>query len=330
MTPESTPAHTVAAPPGLRALLAEIVDYAGLFPPAALALDDAMRRYARYRAEPEAWMLGRFVVPAARLAEVSAFAALFAQQPPFRFAVLGTGGQDTAAFEKSLSADLAAVAAFLERHAGRVEAGVLEVRLPDALLADADAVPAFVESLAARLAAAPIPRPDVFLEIPLTGGVPAVLPDLLAALAGRRGEMGLKLRTGGLDAAAFPDAEPLAAVLAACRDNGVRFKATAGLHHPVRQYHASVGTRMYGFLNVFGAAVLAAAHGLDAAALREVLLDETPGHFRFDGDAFAWKDLAVPAADVRVARRTLAVSFGSCSFDEPREDLAALGFFTLG
>ncbi|MDE3127939.1 MAG: hypothetical protein KGL38_08030, partial [Gemmatimonadota bacterium] len=58
-----------APSPSLAALLARAVDYAGLFPPARLPMADAVRAYADYRHGPQAWMLGRFVVPAARLEE---------------------------------------------------------------------------------------------------------------------------------------------------------------------------------------------------------------------------------------------------------------------
>src|ERR1700690_731561 len=55
------------ASPALRALLTNLVDYAGLFPPAALALPAAAENYGRYLRSENAWMLGRFVVPSAQL-----------------------------------------------------------------------------------------------------------------------------------------------------------------------------------------------------------------------------------------------------------------------
>src|SRR5437660_1475932 len=81
--------------PSLRALLEHVIDYAGLFPPATLPLDEAVRNYARYRTEPEGWMLGRFICPAARLAELSPFAdELFPDWRPLAVAVLGRGGNN--------------------------------------------------------------------------------------------------------------------------------------------------------------------------------------------------------------------------------------------
>jgi hypothetical protein len=45
-----------------RALLARLWDYAGLFPPAELPLDDALAEWRRIRASDDAWLVNRLVV----------------------------------------------------------------------------------------------------------------------------------------------------------------------------------------------------------------------------------------------------------------------------
>ncbi len=101
----------------LRALLTGIVDYAGLFPPAKLPLDQAIRNYARYRKYPDAWMLGRFICPAARLAELTPFVEeLFNVEMPLSVSALGRGGNARSEFHAGLDADLRDVAAFRKRH----------------------------------------------------------------------------------------------------------------------------------------------------------------------------------------------------------------------
>src|SRR5438045_204787 len=91
---------------GLRTLLAGIVDYAGLFPPARLPLEEAVRNFVRYGGESDAWMLGRFVLPAARLAELAPLASLFPDEATQTFTALGRGGATSAEFLASLAADL--------------------------------------------------------------------------------------------------------------------------------------------------------------------------------------------------------------------------------
>jgi hypothetical protein len=80
---------------------------------------------------------------------------------------------------------------------------------------------------------------------------------------------------------------------------------------------------MHGFLNVLGAAVLALEHQWKEAEIIQMLDDEDPGSFSFTDDVFAWRDWEIPSAKIS-ARRELVTSLGSCSFDEPRDDLRAL------
>jgi hypothetical protein len=136
----------------------------------------------------------------------------------------------------------------------------------------------------------------------------------------------LKLRTGGVTADAFPAVELVADALASCRAFGTSFKATAGLHHPVRSHRAEVQTKMHGFVNVFGAALLAHAHALHAEQIRPILETEDASEFRFTNDRFAWRELDVSTERIRALRGALVTSFGSCSFDEPRADLRLLGW----
>src|SRR6059036_759013 len=92
--------------PSVRAFLAGVIDYAGLFPPAQLPLDQAIRNYARYRREPESWMLGRFVCPVARLSELEAFADLFEPRAPLALSVLAqlVGSSGTFSFDRDAEA----------------------------------------------------------------------------------------------------------------------------------------------------------------------------------------------------------------------------------
>ena len=136
---------------------------------------------------------------------------------------------------------------------------------------------------------------------------------------------GYKLRTGGVTAEAFPSSAEIARALVKPATHQVPIKFTAGLHHPIRQFRDEVKTKMHGFLNVLGAAVLAAEHQWDARQAAMMLEDEDAGSFSFTDDFFAWRDWKIDTERLQYRRRFVR-SFGSCSFDEPREDLRALGF----
>jgi hypothetical protein len=134
---------------------------------------------------------------------------------------------------------------------------------------------------------------------------------------------GYKLRTGGVTADAFPTSRQIAQALVTPATHQVPIKFTAGLHHPLRQYRDEVQTKMHGFLNVLGAAVLAAEHKWDATQTILMLEDENADSFSFTDEFFAWRDWKIDTARLEY-RRKFVTSFGSCSFDEPREDLRAL------
>ncbi len=304
----------------LRALLTGLIDYAGLFPPARLSLDQAIRNYARYRQEDDAWMLGRFIMPAPRLEDLEPYhEELFRIDPPFVFSVLGRGGGNLTEFLTNLRDDLRDIAAFRKRHAGRVTVDVLETRLPPDLIDPR--LPESALSLFKTLRVFSAVDLFPFCESP---GRPEELLEQLAQLPGER--VGFKLRCGGLEASAFPSSEQIAAALLSCLDAGVPFKATAGLHHPLPRFDASVQARMHGFVNVFLAGVLAHSGNLNAAQLRLLLDDDRANQFSFTHKGAIWRKHRTTTAEIAAARREFVMSFGSCSFEEPCADLRSLGW----
>jgi len=286
----------------LRTLLQSLIDYAGLFPPAGLDMEAAVRNYAAYRKGDDRWALGKFIVPASRLAEFERTAAPHTDpSEPWPLSVLG--GSD-------LNHDLAMI---------------LEHRYhPTRGLA--------IESLETKAAstveidhATRIPRDlATYIEIPI-----AAAPDnLLAAirLVGGRA----KVRTGGVKPDLFPPSSDLARFLVACSAARVSFKATAGLHHAVRcvrpltyEKNSPTGT-MHGFLNVFLAAAFVQG-GMTAPSAVELLEEKDPKAFTFDDQGAAWRDRRVTTAGLGATRSTFALSFGSCSFEEPIAELKELG-----
>ena len=132
------------------------------------------------------------------------------------------------------------------------------------------------------------------------------------------------MRTGGVTADAFPRSVEIAKALVAAAKHQVPIKFTAGLHHPIRQFRDEVKTKMHGFLNVLGAAVLAAERKWDEKQTATMLEDEDAKIVSFHDTLFAWRDWEITLERFK-ARRKFVISFGSCSFDEPREDLRALG-----
>jgi hypothetical protein len=142
-----------------------------------------------------------------------------------------------------------------------------------------------------------------------------------AVAAVREAGAGAKIRCGG---ESFPPVEAVAAFVVACRDMGVRFKATAGLHHAVRR------PPMHGFLNLLAAAVFAHADGLAEAEVAVLLAEENPGAFSVTAEALEVHGRRAGAEAIAAARAELFTAYGSCSFSEPVEDLTALGVLPPG
>jgi hypothetical protein len=294
-------------PAGAAALLQGLIDYAGLFPPAALSMQETVDNYADFCAHADAWMLARLIVPVDRLDEFESCAAarLPRDGDPWELSAL-----TVAAGDERLAAQLERITAFNASHEraarGLARIGVIELKAATAAAADAalDLLPDEIFP---------------FFEIPLA----ADPRGLLTALVGS--DAGAKARTGGVEASAYPSAEHLARFIGHCAAAGVPFKATAGLHHPLRHRNAAVGVSEFGFLNVFMGAILAWHDLLEPGELTAILDDGAPDSFALDDQGAAWRDLRLGVEEIVAAREAFAVSFGSCSFDEPRQDLRRLG-----
>lgn len=282
-----------------------MIDYAGLFPPAELDMQSAVANYATYHESDAAWVLGRFIVPISRLGDFQTAAQhLLPDEPnsaPWHLSVLGTA---------NLESDLAAIQAFNQRHIQRAVIDTIELKAsrPDEIVGAMGVLPAQLTP---------------YFEIPIADD-----PTELIAAIGQAGGRA-KVRTGGTTQAMFPDPTDLLRFMGACVAAQVPFKATAGLHHPLRsQYRLTYkpdserGT-MYGFLNVFlSAAFLAAGMNVDEAM--QVLIEESPTAFQFDDSGIDWRGQRLTGESLASARERLAISFGSCSFEEPIDDLKAM------
>jgi hypothetical protein len=305
---------TVAPAASLRALLGNAIDYAGLFPPANLELEPALQNYAEYVRHSDAWMLGPFILPLAEFDAAGRSLGHFSSDHPLRISVLGPRTDDAGAFEQSFSAALDSIAAFRGACGSAISIDQFEMPLPAEL--DAASFTAVRSSLMTS-------RLKTFWEAKVDAAPGAI--ELIAANNSTASgpKLGFKLRTGGVTAGAFPTSSQIATTLLAAGNENVPIKFTAGLHHPVRLFHDSVQTKMHGFLNVLGAGVLALEHHWNETQIVRMLDDEDSAAFSFTDDCFAWREWEIATEQIRV-HRELVTSLGSCSFDEPRDDLRGL------
>ena len=302
----------------LGALLTRSIDYAGMFPPCSLALEPALQNQAQYVHDPDAWMLNTFVLPVEKFDAAAGSVSLFDRKRPLLISALGAKTENADEFIGALEVATEQIRSFSSEHVDRVSVRQLEMPLPQDVDLD------LLTKMGSILKSLEL---HTFWETPVNAAETAIA--LVAEHNSTAGAdpFGYKLRTGGVAADAFPASQQIARALVAAAKQRVPIKFTAGLHHPIRQFRDEVKTKMHGFLNVLGAAVLAAEYQWDEQQTSKMLEDENAGSFSFNGDFFAWREWKT-ATDQIKTRRKLVTSFGSCSFDEPREDLRAVNLLT--
>ncbi len=299
-------AHSEASAPkqSVRSLLSGIIDYAGLFPPSMVSMQQAVSNYAAYRKGEHRWLLGGFVLPVARLSEfVEAAEDHFLDGDPWRLSVLA--GEDIAATIKEIKL-------FNSTYSGKAICDSLEVKATTISKIE-NTVAALPEDLTA------------YFEIAMGEN----FVDLVTLLSAKKQRA--KIRTGGVTREDFPPSREIIRFVRSCMAANVPFKATAGLHHPIHCFRpltyapdAPRGT-MHGFLNVLLMTGFA-RESYRVSLLEELMEEEFDEAFAFRDNGVAWRnEHFLTAGHVERLRSKGMISFGSCSFTEPVEDLQGLG-----
>ncbi len=250
-----------------------LFDDAALFPPGSTPLDTAIEQHLSYRGTEFADLVGPLVFPISRLDELNKVSA------PLNISLTAPGGPDT-------------VEAALDRMYAKSNLPVvaIEVALPNGT--DITALGAVDPAI------------DVYVEIPRGSR-----RDKVFDAVDERGYRA-KFRTGGDAADAHPSEEELAAAIYEAARREISFKATAGLHHAIRNTSADTGFEQHGYLNILLAAQVAHS-GARASDIATILAVRDP------------EILAQHIAAIETKRAFL--SFGACSIREPLDDLISLG-----
>lgn len=280
----------------IRPLLNHLFDYAGLFPPAKLSMEETVRNYANYRDASRSWMLGRIIVPLARLGEFEDAACSIGGR--WSLSVIGQGDWEE---------DLEAIRRF---NSLRTDQHDFSIDCLERRFSSADRSPQQLDGVA------------VYCEVsPSDEGAFATLQS--------HGLMA-KVRCGGLDRSAFPSDAALAEFIIQCYQRSIPFKATAGLHHPLKSTRAATDAEnadvveMHGFLNLTIAVCLLHAGLIEPSQVKDVLAAHALNSFEFSPTQVRWQDKEIDVDQIESARTNFFHGLGSCSFIEPIEDLEQL------
>ena len=277
----------------MQCAVAGLFDYAGMFPPAELDLHAAMRAYEEYRLGEYAWALRCLVVDTKALSMLR--------------------GNDVRDLRLSVTATDASLDVIQQ-----CLADDLQIKMVELKTGDEDAIAHLKKCLPASVAA--------YVEIPIGMESSRLLDAIVEA------GVHAKLRMGGVVDAAFPASAQVAATLKMLAERRIAFKATAGLHHPLRSRHPFTYQQdsrtglMHGFINLLCAAALVWFGG-DANEATELLEEQDATAWRVAEDVIEWRAQRWSLEQLRETRERFLMSIGSCSFTEPIHDLEALGWF---
>ena len=284
----------------IETLLAGLIDYAGLYPPAGLDMRAAVGNYLEYHSGKYGFALGRFIVDAARLEELRIAAGDAISE--IRLSVIAPADERALEFESMIRGGL------------NIESLEIKCAEPLTIRRISEGIPIHVER---------------YFEVPIQVGSSGAL-DAIASIGSRA-----KLRMGGIVPEAFPQPGEVVDWLELAADRRIAFKATAGLHHPIRARHHltyssdSPFATMHGFINFFSAAAFIPSGNRESGNRENassVLKEESTDAFRISSDAIAWRGHQWTTDQVRTIREEFFTSYGSCSFVEPLQDLEALGW----
>lgn len=290
----------------VKVLMAQAIDYAGLFPPSRLSMSEAVLNYATYKHSNYNWMLGRFVLAAAQLPDfLESSRDIVSKNSKNGWRLSALAGEDIYDTVRRIND-------FNAEYGPGILVDSLEVKANTVSKIE-NTVGVLPEGLTA------------YFEISLGPNFHELVSTL--ALRGQRA----KIRTGGITPDAFPRSADIIRFVRTCMAANVPFKATAGLHHPIRCFKpltyepdAPTGT-MHGFVNLFLMTAFA-RESYKPALLEELMEEEFEEAFKFGESGVTWRsDYALNNWQLERARKMGIISFGSCSFDEPIADLRALG-----
>ncbi len=293
-------------PASLRALLENLIDYAGLFPPSSLDMHHAVRNYAESMNGENSWMLARFIAPMTKLDDFQdEFDSLETSGAMWRISALSS--------VDNFNEDLQRVLTFNRNNDSRARVDAFEIKI-----VSADEIESVMRAIDNQHQEKGL---DVFFELALDDDVSTLIKAIHTAHA--------KIRTGGITALQIPSSSQVINFIRSAHQHHASFKATAGLHHPLRANQNLTYEKeapradMHGFLNFFLAAAFILDGMKDAQSL-QILDEKDISAFKFDDEFATWRDAKITTEKIKLARQNFALSFGSCSFTEPIEDLRLL------
>ena len=297
----------------LSRLINQPIDYAGLFPPAKLAMKAALEGYRSVMESESAWIVNRFVIAGSQLADGAEIWREMREETDDR--VPATVVCKSLTTGATASESLLREQALIKEQVGCFDFSAMEIKLPlgDEFSGCAGALKKSYKWFAER-------EIDVYVELPWGEGMIEAMAELASEIEG----VGFKARLGGVKKEQFPSVDQVTAFICEVAGFEAPFKFTAGLHEPVRYYDKELDCHHHGFLNVFVASALAMIQHATPAEVKRTLEIEDGKQFRFTDQAVESPAGSLSLKDIDEWWLYFG-GYGSCTYDEPIEGLRKLG-----
>lgn len=308
----------------------KFIDYAGLFPPANLDLNTSFDNYIKFKKSQYDFMLSGFICPIKLLPELqNLIESKYPEEKDIFVSVLADVFVTRNEFLEKIFDQFKIWSSFRNNFKDSVISDSIEIKIPEEVIFEnkTEDVADFIDVISEGLKNKVGNNIFLFIEGSMKDEWKKNIKTIVEGIHLHNlnsNDTGFKLRTGGVKAELFPTAEQIAFSIRECIDRNVKLKCTAGLHHPFRHYDYELRTFMHGFINVFFAGIIAFRHNLSIKGMHDILNDENGNNFIFSMNCISWKDWKICIEEIELARIELMISFGSCSFDDPVDDMKKL------
>lgn len=311
-------------------LLSDSIDYAALKPPMNASLREAMKEYAALTNSEKSWMLSRFVIPYSQVPDLSQVADTLDQiNGPLNLCVFGPTVQKLHDFKNAVLSIEKDILSVHSDFPGEVRTNILELALPQGSVEtmNPEELVKALEAVVTTSADSRLLPHRVYFEIPGDDIDVTVAKKVIKVIAVHNKSI-LKRKIDNYLFSGFkinctpsPSAEFLAEVLLYARDANVAVKFAGHNIGTYPAYDYQSNTRIFGFLNLFMAGILAYTQDLTVEETIEVLEEKNPNNFIFSDGYVAWRELAAPLMEIKMLRMLSITSLNHTSFDSPIDGL---------
>ena len=310
----------------------ELLDYAGLFPPAKLTLQESLLNYSSYTKHIQKNWLGKFILPSNKIAEcieIMLDQKIFKSNNAFlKFSIILNSCEKFNDFNKIIDNDLKSIYQLKSTFNKHINIDSIEFFPPKEVFQPNNL--SLFRNMLSFVNDKLLNAKEIkfkYIEIPFSENINEYI-EFISEFNLRQKEIKfcIKLRTGGVTPQQIPSAFHIAQAIRLSAEKQIPIKATAGLHVPVPNDNPEVGSRLHGFFNIFSCLMLCYKKLLTISEMENILVNYSYSDFKFTEEGFTVGNKFLPNAEMTHLRNSFIKSFGTCSFLEPIEHLQENNF----